>query len=61
MIAKLLLIAVVAFLVFWVAGRVLPPLASKFRGRILPILLSPVMLPVIKRVGMILLRILFRR
>jgi len=61
MIAKLLLIAVVAFLVFWVVGRVMPKLSSQFRNRILPILLSPMMLPVIKRIGLLLLRILFRR
>jgi len=61
MITKLLLIAVVAFLVFWVAGRIMPRLSAQFRGRILPLLLSPAVLPLIKRLGMILLRILFRR
>ena len=61
MIAKLLLIVVVAFIVFWLAGRITPKIAAGFKTRVLPILLSPVMLPVVKRVGMILLRILFRR
>jgi hypothetical protein len=61
MIVKLLVIVVVAFVVFWLAGRVMPKLSSNFKTRILPILLSPAMLPLIKRIGMLLLRILFRR
>jgi len=61
MILKLLVIVAVAFLVFLFAGRIMPKMSAHFRNRILPVLLSPVMLPVIKRIGMILLRLLFRR
>lgn len=61
MILKLLLIAVVAAIVFWGVGKFLPRMGSLIKTRVLPILLSPVALPLLKRVFMLLLRLLFRR
>lgn len=61
MILKLLLIAVVAAVVFWGVGRILPRLGHVLKTRILPIILSPVALPFLKRAFFLLLRLIFRR
>lgn len=61
MILKLLLIIVVAIVVFWVVGRLLPRAGAFLKTRLLPVLMSPLALPVLKRVFWLLLRLLFRR
>jgi hypothetical protein len=62
MILKLLLIAGVSAVVFWGAGRILPRTGTFLKTRILPLILSPLALPVLKRVFWFLLRLLlFRR
>ena len=61
MILKLLLIIVVAIVVFWGVGRLLPRAGAFLKTRLLPVLMSPLALPVLKRVFWLLLRLLFRR
>ena len=61
MLLKLLLIAVVAAIIFWGVGRIVPKMGGLFKTRILPIILSPIALPVLKRVFWLLLRLILRR
>ena len=68
MILTLLLIAIVSALVFWGVGRILPKLGESLaklgrllKTRILPILLSPLALVVLKRLVWLLIRLILRR
>ena len=62
MVVKLLLVALASAAVFWFLGRGWPRVKTVLRGRVLPLLLSPLALPILKRVGWLLLRLfLFRR
>ena len=59
MIMKLLLIAFVAAIVFWGVGRFLPRARAFFKTRLLPLILSPMALPILKRAfWLLLLRII---
>ena len=61
MIMKLLLIAFVAAIVFWGVGRFLPKARAFFKTRLLPLILSPIALPILKRAFWLLLRLILRR
>lgn len=61
MIMKLLLIAFVAAIVFWGVGRFLPKVRTFFKTRLLPLILSPIALPILKRAFWLLLRLIMRR
>ena len=62
MVVKLLLIALASAAVFWLVARGWPGLKTFFRGRVLPLLASPLILVLLKRLAWLLLRIfLFRR
>ena len=61
MILKLLVIVLVSVIVFWFVGKGWPRLKTTFRQRLLPLILSPVAFPILKRVFWVLLRLLFRR
>ena len=62
MVVKLLLIVLVSAGVFWFVGRAWPKIRTAFKGRVLPLLVSPVAFALVKRLAWILLRLfLFRR
>ena len=61
MIMKLLLIAFVAAIVFWGVGHFLPKARTFFKTRLLPLILSPIALPILKRAFWLLLRLIMRR
>ena len=62
MVAKLLLIAAVSAGVFWLVGRYWPGIRASLRGRVLPLLASPVAFMLLRRLFWLLLRLLlFRR
>lgn len=61
MLIKLGLIVLIAALVFWWLSRAWPQISQGVRRRVLPLLFSPFALPVLRRVVMLLLRLLFRR
>lgn len=61
MLVKIGMILLVAVVVFFIFGRGWPKFKTLIKTRVLPLVLSPIALPILKRVFWVLLRILFRR
>lgn len=59
---KILLIVLASAVVFWVVAQTWPKVKAGFRGRILPLLVSPLAFVLLKRALWLLVRMfLFRR
>ena len=60
MLIRLLIIVIIAAVVFYLIRRYLPKVQGQSQ-RVLPLLLSPAIFPVLKRAAMLLIRLLLRR